>query len=623
VDLATLIGRTRGVRGLAVGPRAGRRRQANHRAGAREKMIEMLGARGSARRRGRRVSWGAVLAALAGCGGDGGDRSAASAPADAFCAEVQPRVEAYLAEARASRPAPDDPRYGGTAVVGSIGELADGMNSAVSANYNTRQHQEFVNLMPLIRYDADIVPQPWLAESWEVSDDGTELTFHLRRDVFWHDGERTDAEDVAFTYRTVTNPETAFPNAAFWAQYETGPEGVEVVDPFTVRIRLEPHAEFLDPWTTLGILPEHLLGDVEPAQLKQHPYGTRCPVGNGPFVFSSHTPQDRWVFEANPGFPEGLGGRPFLDRYVYRVIPEQTTLLTELLTENIDLYIAPRPEQAQRIIDAPHLELRTYTFRDYVLVAWNARKPQLADARVRRAITRGTNRAEIVEAILQGYGTVANSGVPPFHWAHDPDPDLELKYDPDAARALLEEAGWTDRDGDGVRENAEGLPLSISVKYNTGNQQRQSIAEIMQAQLAEIGIEVRPQVVEWATLLQQINTPDLRDFDGVVIGWVTEFKLDDTDLFHSERIDEPYAWSGTRNPEIDRLLDRLQKVVDREEALPLWAEYQRLVAREQPYTYFYFPDRLDGLNRRLKGVVTDARGEWISIRDWYIDPAAR
>jgi len=200
---------------------------------------------------------------------------------------------------------------------------------------------------------------------------------------------------------------------------------------------------------------------------------------------------------------------------------------------------------------------------------------------------------------------------------------MELKYDRDAARALLEEAGWTDRDGDGVRENAEGLPLSISVKYNTGNQQRQSIAEIMQAQLAEIGIEVRPQVVEWATLLQQINTPDLRDFDGVVIGWVTEFKLDDTDLFHSERIDEPYAWPGTRNPEIDRLLDRLQKVVDREEALPLWAEYQRLVAREQPYTYFYFPDRLDGLNRRLKGVVTDARGEWISIRDWYIDPAAR
>src|SRR5690606_8553837 len=166
-----------------------------------------------------------------------------------------------------------------------------------------RQHQEFVNLMPLVNYSAELEVQPYLAESWEVSEDGTELTFHIRQDVYWHDGEQTDAHDVAFTYRTVTNPETAFPNAAFWTHYVKGPEGVEVVDDFTVRISLEPHAEFLDPWTTLGILPEHLLGDVPPSQLRQHPFGTQCPVGNGPFVFVSHTQQDRWVFEANPGYP--------------------------------------------------------------------------------------------------------------------------------------------------------------------------------------------------------------------------------------------------------------------------------------------------------------------------------
>src|SRR5690606_7456460 len=158
---------------------------------------------------------------------------------------------------------------------------------------------------------ADLDLQPYLAESWDVSEDGTELTFHLREDVVWHDGERTDAHDVAFTYVTVTNPETAFPNAAFWDRYVRGPEGVEVVDDFTVTIRLEPHAESLVARTTLGILPEHLLGDVEPASLAQHPFGTQCPVGNGPFVFTPHTPQERWVFDANPVFPEPLGGRPY------------------------------------------------------------------------------------------------------------------------------------------------------------------------------------------------------------------------------------------------------------------------------------------------------------------------
>src|SRR5690606_5639777 len=111
-----------------------------------------------------------------------------------------------------------------------------------------------------------------------------------------------------------------------------GPDGIEVIDDFTVRFHLEPHADFLDPFRPVAILPEHLLGDVPHQQLRQHPYGTQCPVGNGPFVFAEHRPQERWVFEANPAFPEPLGGRPFVDRYVYRVIPEQTTLLTELLT---------------------------------------------------------------------------------------------------------------------------------------------------------------------------------------------------------------------------------------------------------------------------------------------------
>jgi peptide/nickel transport system substrate-binding protein len=562
----------------------------------------------------------ATVIATAACGDAG--PAARPIPNVAFCQEVLPKVEAYMAASRAANATPDDPRYGGTAVVGTIGELADGMNSAVSSDYSATQHHQFVNLMTLIAYDEGANPRGYLAESWDVAEDNSSVTFNLRRDVFWHDGEQTDAHDVAFTYVTVTNPETGFPNAAFWNHYMKGPEGIEVVDDFTVRIRMEPHAEFLDPFRSLGILPEHLLGDVPPAELKTHPYGTQCPVGNGPFVFWSHSPQERWVFEANPGFPQGLGGRPYLDRYIYRIIPEQTTLLAELLTRNIDVYIAPAPDQAQRIVDDPGVELLRYPFRNYVLVGWNSRRPQLSDARVRRAITMGTDRESIVEAILQGYGSVADGSIPPFHWAYDTDAP-GLQYDPEAAMALLTEAGWVDRDGDGVRENSAGDPLSFSIKYNTGNQQRQNIAEIMQAQLAEVGIDVRPQVVEWATLLQQINTPELRDFDGVVMGWVVEFKLDDTDLFHSERIDQPYAWSGTKNPEIDRLLVRLGSTVDRDEAKALWSEYQEELIEEQPYTFFYFQDRLDGVSTRLKGVQMDARGEWLNAREWYVDPASR
>ena len=560
----------------------------------------------------------AAALALTACGG-GDDELRSLEGLPGFCQEVLPQVGAYLSQFEQ----PTGERYGGTAVVGTIGEMPDGMNALVSSDYSSSQHQSFVHLMTLIDFDRDLNPRPYLAESWEFNEADQGLTFRLRDDVYWHDGTPTSAYDVEFTYLKATDPETAFPNAAFWTHYVQGPTGVEVLDSLTVRFLVAPHAEYLDPWRATAIMPRHLLEGTPSAELRQHPFGSRCPVGNGPFVFESHQADASWSFVRNPAFPEGLGGPPYLDRYVYRIIPEQTTLLAELLTETVDFYVAPGPDQTRQIEAADALELRAFPFRSYDLVGWNARRPQLSDPRVRQALTLGTNREEIVQAIRQGYGEVANAGVPPFHWAFFDGIRDSLQYDPDRAGSLLDEAGWTDRDGDGVRENANGEPLEISIKYNLGNQQREDIAQIMQAQLQPLGVSVTPQVVEWGTLLNQINTPEIRDFDGVVIGWVTEFRLDDHDLFHSEEVDQPFGWSGTEDRELDRLIDTLQLVVDREEAMPLWQEYQYRLIQVQPYTYLYHLERLAGLNRRLRNVELDARGEWTNIRNWWIPAELR
>ena len=537
----------------------------------------------------------------------------------AFCQEVLPQVDAHLAGLEQ----PSGERYGGTAVVGWMGELVDGMNALVSADHGAAQHQAFVNLMTLIQFDEALEPRPYLAREWELSDDQTQLTFHLRDDVRWHDGEPTTAHDVAFTYLRATDPETGFPNAAFWERYVPGEAGVEVLDDQTVRFHLEPHAEPLDPWRALAIMPRHLLGDVPPAELGDHPFGTRCPVGNGPFVFREHRPDASWSFVRNPDFPEALGGPPHLDRYVYRIVPEEATLLTELLTEGVDVVPTPSPDQAGRIAEADHLELLAFPFRSYLFVGWNQRRPQLADARVRRALTLATNRRQMLDAVLQGYGTVANAGVPPFHWAYHRGIEDALSYDPERARALLDEAGWVDRNGDGVRQSADGTPLEVTLTYNTGSRPRRDVAEIMQAQLGEVGVGVRIQALEWATLVDRVTDPGQRDFDGVVMSWVTEFKVDDRDLFHSTSADEPYGWAGTRSAELDVLLDTLPLMVDRDEALPHWHRYQELLVREQPFTFLFFPQRLVGVNHRIHGVRMDARGEWVSVADWWIPAELR
>ncbi len=567
-----------------------------------------------------------VVLLLVGCG-DGG--SAPGLLTDPFCESVLPRVDAFVAEARASRPVPDDPRYGGTVTVGGIAEFEGGMNVLTARSAEGVQQQQFVNLMTLIAYDERFEPRPYLAESWEVADDTSSITFRLRDDVFWHDGERTVAEDVAFTYRLVTDPESDYANANYWDSYVRGDEGLEVVDSLTLRVRLRPHAEFLDPWRTLPILPAHLLGGLPPDSLDGHPFGTRCPVGNGPFVFRAHQDQEYWEFDANPAFPEELGGRPFVDRYVYRVIPEQSTLLAELLTGGIDVYIQLHPDQAQRVIDDPGTELIRFTGRAYTFVSWNARVPRLSDPRVRRAFTMALDRESLVDGILLGYGEVARASVPPFHWAYDSELP-GLPYDPAAARALLAEAGWVNRDDDPWLENAAGEELEFTVKYNDGAGVRADVAQVMQAQLGELGVRVLPQAMEMTSLIAMVVDDEQRQavegrspVEAVVLGWTVDFRLDDIDLFHSDRIDGRWAWTGTRNPEMDRLILALQRVTDRSQALALWREYQEALVEEQPYTFLFYQDRTTGVRNRMRAVEMDARGEWQNLRSWYLDPASR
>ncbi len=544
---------------------------------------------------------------------------------DPFCASVMPTVEAWLDSVTAVHPTPPDDRYGGTLVAAGIGELSarGGMNAFVAGDYASRMHQQFVNLMTLLQYDENLETQPYLAESFEMSPDGTAVTFHLRRDVFWHDGHPTTARDVAFTYRRITDPALGYPNDSFWKHWVRGDDGVEVLDDYTVRMHLRPHNEALDPWTVVGIMPEHLLADVPVTELSTHPVSSLCPVGNGPFVFREHLTDQRWTFAANPAFPGGLGGRPFVDRYVYRFIAEQATLLTELLTGGIDFYVAVAPEQVARIEEAEGVYTRSFAGRNYAFLAMNARRPQFADARVRRALAMGWNRREYVEVNLGGYGSLANGPVPPAHWAFDSTLADALPYDPEGAARLLDEAGWIDRDGDGIRENTDGVPLSFEVAYNEGNLLRQNAAEFMQSQLRAIGVDAQARVTDYGELLSRAMNPDSRDYDTFILVWTVEFRLDDTDLFHSRSLQGGLAFSGTDNPEIDRLIDILGTIDDRAEALPIWREYQEAVAEESPYQFLYFPERIMGLSDRVHGIEADPRGEWMNLKEWWIDPAAR
>jgi len=505
----------------------------------------------------------------------------------------------------------DRPRYGGTAVVASLTE-ASSMNRFASVDDISQELQNYVLFTTLIQYDENLEPTPYLAERWDTTSSGDELalTFFLRDDVLWHDGVPTTAYDVEFTFDRVKDPATGYPRASSFANYDS----LAVQDSFTITFFLKRHPGFMDPWRTTAPMPQHLLGDVPPAELRQHPFGTETPTGNGPFRFVEHRAGDRWVFEANPAFPDALGGRPHLDRLVYRYIEEPTTRFAEFLTGEVDVYLIVAPAQVAEIEANPGARIVSYANRNYAFINWNGRRPLFQDSRVRRALTLAIDRQEIVDAVRRGLGQVANSSVPPSHWAYDTDLP-PLAYDPDSARLLLDAAGWLDHDGDGVRDKF-GIAASFELTTNP-NPTREDILTLVQADLKQVGIDVRTRVQESQSLGANITSPE-RSFDAFVLGWQTEFNLDDRPLFSCSAIDGPYQWAGYCNPRVDEILNVVTVDGNRSRTLPLWHEYQEILQTEQPYTFLYYDVRANGVRDRVRDVRMDIRGDLINVKDWWV-----
>jgi len=496
-----------------------------------------------------------------------------------------------------------------TAVVG-FNAAMQSFNPLVTTDQNSIEVNYYMLFTPLIQYDSLFEPRPYLAASWDLDPEG--VTFHLNRDVRWHDGQPVTAQDVLFTFQRAKDPQAA---SILSSAYLALVESAEVVDSFTVRFEFSrPHARPLDGFWWPPV-PRHLLSEVPPEDML-HADFNRHPIGSGPFRFVGWESGEGVRLERNPDFSEALGGPPKLERVVFRFIGEPATLLSEALTGGIDVDGSVYPHQAADIEAASGVRLMRFASREYYYIGWNTQNSLLSDARVRRALTMAIDRRQLIDALLFGYAQPAVGTIAPWHPMFA---NLEpLPYDPEGAARLFMEAGWHDRDGDGVREDSNGRPLQFVLMTNHENPVRTDIAQVVQSQLTQVGVQADVKLLEWQTLLSRHRG---RDFEGVVQSWVLDnFRVDPAALFHSSQAGRPgsYNRSSLRDDAVDRWIEEASITMDTDEGRRLWAEFSLALQQAQPFTFLMWLDELASVSDRIQGVRMDARGTLVSVADWQI-----
>ena len=459
----------------------------------------------------------------------------------------------------------------------------------------------------LVKYDENLKIVGDLAENWEIKEDGLRLIFHLRRNVRWQDGQPFTAEDVKFTYEKLTDPAIPTP---YGGDYEKV-KSVSVSDPYTVEVLYkEPFSPGLASWS-VGIVPKHLL---EKENLLKTDF-IRHPVGTGPYILKKWDTGQSLELRANLDYFEG---RPHLERYVYRVIPDQTTNFLELETGGVDMAMLT-PLQYQKESDTPFFKKNYQKFRypsfGYTYLGYNLNHPFFSDKRVRQAIGLAINKKEIIDSVLMGLGKVSTGPFLPGTWAYNPQVK-ETIFDPAKARELLKEAGFAAKNSGGILERG-GKKFSFTVLTNQGNDQRKMACEIIQKRLREVGIEMKIQSVEWGTFLKEFV--DKKNFDAVMLAWQLSRDPDVYDIFHSSK-SKPgeFNFISYKNPEVDRLLEEGRRVFPEEERAKIYRRVHEILSEEEPYTFLYVPEALPIVHRRFREVRQAPIGIGHNFIHWFV-----
>jgi peptide/nickel transport system substrate-binding protein len=445
----------------------------------------------------------------------------------------------------------------------------------------------------LTRFDAYGRPIPDLA-NWIISDDELTYTFVLRADARWHDGQPVTSADVAYTVGLLQSPDYPGPAdlGALWQAIT-----LNVVNDQTVEFVLpELFAPFLD-YTSFGLLPAHLLGEVSAAGLPDAAFN-HAPVGAGPFRFVALTGEDGLVNGVRlSAFTEFHGPVPLLNDVQFRFYPDVESALAAYQAGDVLGISRIDPEHIGAALREPQLGVYTTLLPEYSLIYLNLQSDQLPffqDKRVRQALLRGLNRSAMIDQLLAGQAVVADSPVLPGSWAYNPSVPT-LAYDPQSAGELLDSAGWVIPDGsspgsaDYVRRKGE-IELRFSL-VTPNDAAHLAVAEAAQATWAGIGVVVQIVPVEPAAIRDEYLTTRPRPFDALLVDLNLSGSPDPDPypLWHETQTESGQNYGGFADRRTSELLEQARITTDPDTRARLYYSFQSRFVDQTPALLLYYP----------------------------------
>ncbi len=489
--------------------------------------------------------------------------------------------------------------HGDTLVIGDFGKPSL-INPILTRSTITAMLQDII-FNGLINVSENLEVQPNIALFWNNSRDGLHWTFHLKKNIRFHDGVELTAKDVKFTIDNILDPRNNSPYLNLLQDIKK----VEATGKYQVKIELKYPSASLLFYLDVGILPKHLLEGKDIAR-DEFNYN---PIGTGPFKLVSWS-ENEIVLESHKQY---FLGRPHLDKIIAKIFPNQSIVWAELMKKELDLIFFTIPKSYRVIERIPDFRVHSFLSLYSYLLVFNNNSDLFRHTKVRQALNYAINKEGIIERALLGKGRLSSGIIYPHSWAYN----LHLKpypYNPKKALKLLNSEGWEDSDGNNILDR-NSREFEFTLLIVKGDDVSWKSALLIQQQLLDMGISMRVNPLSFPTYENSLLK---KKFDATLLSIISDDPDRNHAWWHSSQIDHGFNVFSYRNKRVDELLERGRTTLNKEERKEIYHQFQREFYEDPPGIFLFWRDYLIGLHKRFRGVKVNPTRILSNINEWYV-----